>query len=486
MKIRKIGRASVGPVSAVVLLFSAGVAAASGVTGPAPALVSGPSPFVDERCLEERQAAEQVGARVNRDWEQEPTIAVNPKDRRHMLVAWKQDGNIAIMAAVTKDGGETWTTNEVPYLSACTAGPFLTGATEPRAVIAPNGTAYIASFSRHELAPWATGARVQVSRSGDGGFTWPDPPSRPDLGGTEVASDFDGIAVEPDTGALVVVWSPLEAPDATFISRSVDEGKSWEPRFVRLAPPGTSAWNRLVATPTGRLVLLFHDAPHSEFVNNTEPQPVKMFAVSSDNRGVIWSLPVEVGRGVAFQWPSAALAPDGVLHAAWVDSVDSSTGATCRRFGPPAAKLGGECRIVATTSQDGGHSWRPGPSVEVLRWKGPWMPMPGMAAAADGTVGILATTPTSGDSGLEASVSLHHSHDQGRSWEKAHLAGPFSLDRLPEEADDLGLYHELAPLPCGFAAAFVQANDAGDGNPTDVFTAQARFAPRAVCNPPNG
>src|SRR5438309_251120 len=58
--------------------------------------------------------------------EGEPSLAVDPADRRHLVAAWKQDvsasDSLTAAAAASFDGGRSWRRTRLPGVSACDGG----------------------------------------------------------------------------------------------------------------------------------------------------------------------------------------------------------------------------------------------------------------------------------------------------------------------------------------------------------------------------
>src|SRR6184192_1924564 len=192
--------------------------------------------------------------------ELEPFVAVNPTNSANIIGVYQQDrfrfgGARGIAAAVTHDGGLTWSST-YPAFSACAGGTTANGgdfqrASDPWVTFAPNGDAYFISLSLTFLGPpSATGTGVLVSKSIDGGDHWSDPVTLVrDTGDADVApfffNDKESITADPlDSHYVYAVWDRLRKPgDAqsvnaehsfafrgdTLFSRTTDGGQTWEP-----------------------------------------------------------------------------------------------------------------------------------------------------------------------------------------------------------------------------------------------------------------
>src|SRR5437899_3913921 len=111
-------------------------------------LVSGPSPFAG--CTIGGPGTVYVNAEV------EPRVAVNPTDSTNIIGVFQQDrwsngGSNGLVAAVTHNGGTSWSTTWA-HFSQCQGGNAANGgdwqrATDPWVTFSPNGVAYQISDS---------------------------------------------------------------------------------------------------------------------------------------------------------------------------------------------------------------------------------------------------------------------------------------------------------------------------------------------------
>jgi hypothetical protein len=394
--------------------------------------------------------------------ESDPTLSVDPRDRRRVVAAWVQGEDRAIVTASSKDAGRTWSAPRmVPGLTQCSGGemPYVA---HPHVAFAPDGSTYLAAFSRD--LPSGVAARTLVSRSTDGGNTW-TLVTRPDLPPVDVVNDYDAFAVEPDTGALLVVWSPAEVnaiAETTVLARSTDKGQTWTQTVVRAAAPGTAAWSRIVARPDGTLTLVVLESPLADIVS---PSPVEgtVLAVTSTDKGRTWSAPVHLGPAAALHWPAATLGGDRTLYVAWVQAQPNGV---CRRL-PPDGSSGGSCQIVVRQSTDG-ITWSA--SSVASRWSGEWMPTPALAVSDTGTVALVHTRPRSTTPAGHADVLVTTRSADG-TW-RSEPAGEVDLAKVPYGAPGLGLYQGGVGSQCAASAAAVRTEGAVGGS-TDVFVIRA-------------
>lgn len=237
--------------------------------------VSGSSPF--DRCSAD-QPDRQLGM-VFPDSEVEPWVAVNPRNRYHMVAAWQQDrwsngGARGLVAAVTFDGGRHWREVTLPGLSACTGGDF-SRASDPWLTFAANGDVYhIALLAADSLIEFLAGERdtgrsaMAVQKSVDGGLTWSEPIVLVD---EEFAGlhDKQSITADPhDARFVYAVWDreDFDAGSPALFSRTTDGGNTWETPRV-LHDPGLgrrTLGNQIVVLPNGVLINFFTEYEETE------------------------------------------------------------------------------------------------------------------------------------------------------------------------------------------------------------------------------
>lgn len=401
--------------------------------------------------------------------EVEPSLAVNPRNERHWIATWQQDrwsngSSRGLVTAVTFDAGGTWTRVAAPF-TACSGGEFAR-ATDPWVDFAPDGTAYQVGLATTgaAFAPGNVNA-VVVSRSVDGGATWPDPVSLiRDTGA--FFNDKETVTADPhDARYVYVVWDRLQqrASGPAYFSRTTDGGTTWEPARA-IHDPGDreqTIGNLVRVLPDGTLVNLFtHLRGDEETITNATLEVIR-----SADRGETWSPPVAVAayqplgardpathEDIRDGTPLAqmAVAPDGALYVAWQDG----------RFS------GVRDSIAIARSTDAGLTWsapaRVNSRLDAIAFA------PQVAVAADGTVAVTyfdLRSDTPAIATLPADYWLARSRDGGRSWTETHLAGPFDLKAAPVAGGYfLGDYMGLASAAGEFLALHVRTT----GNPVDL------------------
>jgi hypothetical protein len=418
---------------------------------------------------------------AERDAEVEPSIAVDPRAPRRIVVAWMQDDGRSNLVMASRDGGRTWTRVFVPGLTDCTGGS-LSGAADPWLSFARGGKLLLSSGIAnlpHLPGPTFGPQPMQVvSRSGDGGLSWSLPATVQFEPG--VYSDKSAATADPlRRGRAYEVWTvrtgPEEVTGSAWFSRSSDGGRTW-------SPP------RLVYDPGKQEVAPFNVAiavlPHRVLldvmtVDDSASNTTDVMAARSVDGGRTWSRPAliahasgnpaidpDTGTEIAGTPADASVTvgPDGVPTVAWSDIASPHSS-----------------RTLASRSRDGGRSWsRP---VAVSRVRGQAI-QASVAAAGDGTLGITwydDRRDPGGSAAWEFDVWFASSRDGGRSWRRRHLAGPFDVNRaqaVEGVARRIGDYQSLAGLPHGFAAAFVQAPPRAKIGASDVFFAHVRTGHR--------
>lgn len=442
-----------------------------------PTRVSGPSPFAPG-C----GAPATRGTRY-RDSEVEPHLAVHPSNPDHLVAVWQQDrwssgAADGIVAAVSLDGGATWTSAPLPF-STCGGGEVPAAyerATDPWLSFASGGVLHAVALSVDATSPRAA---ILASRSTDGGLTWEPPRALAADADRDVGLDKPTITADPTRpGVVYAVWDrltgltaadPATSTGPAWLARSTDDGLTWEaPRVV--LDPGPDAQtisNQIVVLPDGALVNVL-----VRILGASGSSPTSdVVAMRSSDAGATWSGPVVVGALRAIGAvdprdghpiragelvPSSAVDGAGRLWVAWQD-----------------ARFSGGARdgIALAASDDGGLTWSApvqvnrAPEVQAFR--------PAVAASADGAVAV-----TYYDLRFDVAIDRDRawatawratSRDRGATWAEIPEGGPFDLRSAPDAGGwFLGDYTGLVARRGGFTAVFSMSTSAlGAG--TDAF-----------------
>ena len=482
------------------LSVSAAVAAAPSVTR-----VSNPS-VLDPGC----DVGVAAGGFLYRASEVEPFIAANPADPTNLIGAWQQDrwsngGAVALVAGVSRNGGESWTQVALPF-DRCTApanpvAAKYTRASDPWVSIGPDGIAYAISLSVN-LAN--NDNAVLAATSTDKGQTWGNVTAlRADAGTSAIIptltrffNDKESVTADPTRpGFAYAVWDRLESPSAqfeanahaaafhgpTWFSRTTDGGKTWSVARI-IFDPGTqnqTIGNVIVVGPDGTLYDFFDLLVGHKNARGLRGASVAM--VVSRDAGVSWSKPIVVSSDQSIGVvdpnninPLTGLPPAPLRVGSNVPNpaVDMTSGRLYVTWEDSRFSGGSFDEIAIAASADGGLSWsRP------VRVNSPTTQpafTPSLAVGGDGVVGVsyyqlrptttgsmpteyllkrfsgaLLTTPTPG-------IELIAPEDITS---RSPTAGPFNmLDAPYARGYFTGDYQGLTARGASFAPFYVQTN----------------------------
>lgn len=230
-----------------------------------------------------------------------------------------------VRLARSDDGGKTWTQNATPIES---SGKGFT----PKVAWGKGRSLVVVWMDerRHDKA-WDIYAR----RSPDGGATW-EPEQMLSRFPRQTLAD---LAARPEMisdgqDRFWVVWLGLRNGRSRFyLSRSVDGGRTWTDP-VSLSGQSESVFGQHIVRSGDRLLLVWQDA---------RTRKDRIYAVASDDGGVTWTTPTQVGHVPAGQfhagYASVVLAPDGEAFVTWHDGRN------------------GREDVFVARSPDGGRTW---------------------------------------------------------------------------------------------------------------------------------
>lgn len=420
-------------------------------------------------------------AGFSRGTQWEPTVAVNPRDARNVVVSWIQDDGRTNIVAASRDGGRTWARVLVPGLGECVGG-VTPGAGDPWLSFGPDGVAYLGGGGGVATSGGSATTFMSANTSRDGGFSWSNLRTVQPLTGPYW--DKPAVTANPRRpGRAYYVFALRDQREgvstgATYFSRTVDGGQTWSaPRAIFTSPtqtqwPGTN----VIAVPAGGVLVNVAGFATTQQTGGRVP----LLSLRSSDGGGTWSRPQRIAdvpnnfvtqrdTGNLVSFPpliqSVATGPDGTVFVVW-QSLDSPRSA----------------RILLSRSGNGGRSWSAPRAVARSRSQ---LFMPIVGVAGDGTVGVIYYDDAAdrrGDSEWTTDVRFSWSGDHGRTWRARRLAGPFDLNRalvilqVPDGPTVLRIadYNALAGLPHGFAAAFTQARPKARIGRSTIFFARIR------------
>lgn len=266
----------------------------------------------------------------------EPSIAVNPKDPDHLVVGMIDYGFPNVTAYVSIDGGATW------------EGPFqpkyprkeLASAGDPVIQFDRQGNPYYAfisldvkEFNLGNLIGSTVVSSISVSRSNDGGYNWEDaiPAATSD-----VQTQLLLVPGDPRTRGLIA----FDFLDKPWMAIGPNPSEPDKDIIYVTYTKFTTVWQ----------VIYADELP---FLSNPTTQTV-IELVRSEDGGATWSAPIQVspsairrvaeGERQVVQGSQPAVAPDGTVYVAWLDSTGDDA-------------FEGLAEIHVARSDDGGESF---------------------------------------------------------------------------------------------------------------------------------
>ncbi len=446
--------------------------------------VSGPSPFASCTIGGTPTGVNSVNAEVEPYVAVNPTNPQNiigawQQDR------WSDGGAHGLVAGFSFDGGATWGETPLPF-SACANGLGYERASDPWVSIGPDGTAYAVSISFNRSNN-SNAVAAAVSRNG--GQTWTNlsvviADNEPT---TQFFNDKESVTADPTAaGTAYVVWDRLESPNGNpyanlhtaafrgpaLFSKTTNGGLTWSPPKVIVKTPSRqqTIGNQIVVDPRNGTL-------YDVFDLITPPFNVTAFKVAfvkSTDGGDTWTKPRVIAdlrtvfvkdpnTGQAIRTgdiiPEPAIDPaTGQLYIVWQDS----------RFN------GGHFDEVALSkSTDGGETWSIPIRVNTPHGRPAFTPTVKVSSA--GSVGVTYydfRTLTTETTTLPTDYWFTSSTDGGATFgNEAHIAGSFDMLTAPSTTTGffVGDYEGLDTNGTTFVSFFVQANSGNTANRTDVF-----------------
>lgn len=361
-----------------------------------------------------------VKATISNGPANEVHLAQDPTDPYELVVGAKDYtlgpeeacGMTRVWAGVyrTTDGARTWANGLLPGNPGDAIENALSGyqcVSDPQIVFAKDGTLYYTGLAmKYEGDPLrgvrAPGAHVFVARADENVSTWKIVPvfEAPDADevftdDNELFQDKQWMTIDPASGALYMVWSPIRpshagtAPIAALepslqpvlFSRSRDRGETWT-KPLALSTPTTGVWPALPAVGAeGRVHVLMVDYVEEALYLSTSadagdafgaPTQIRAFSKMPENRptqadGTFRTLTVPAFVADLGEGPH-----HGRLHVVWMD------------YGT------GDADVLAIHSDDGGATWSEPVRVNDDPTKnGKDQLFPAAAVAPDGTLHVV-------------------------------------------------------------------------------------------------
>jgi hypothetical protein len=329
-----------------------------------------------------------MNVRVTRDRYREhvgPSLAVNPRDPRQLLVACQASPAFPelVVTYISSDGGASWQNGGLPPPpDAGSAGDDVTVSYDAhgRGYICAARSGHVSNFSP---ANADANRAVYVWRTDDGGRSFSDAV-------TVVKgrySDHPWVATGGQTPAahdVYVVWGAGNSHTALELARSNDGGQSFAPprRILGEAPAPSlvSAGPQLAAAPHGLVCAVCDWTTHQDSSGDLVGE---VMAICSTDAGRSFAAPVHLG------WESAAIALPGDVRPNSGPTVAASPqGDALYVAFPKRQPRAVHSDIVVTASYDHGRTWSRAvtatPADDVIYFQ------PNLAVDAAGRVAISA------------------------------------------------------------------------------------------------
>ena len=490
------------PILALIFALLVGFAStassvrAAEAKATAPRVLSTSDPIIPLAC----------GSDANHQaWEQEATLAVNPRDPKNIVAAWIQDWSDGIVVSYSTDKGTSWDI-VVPPTNRCTGGPplFDGSAFDPRLAFGPTATSsvtYLSAVVSGNPSNGNASFAAVVDRSTDGGRTWNDRPPAV----LDTAAGAPGTPLNPPTGYYIdgpsfIIADQVRPGRAYATWNKGDYAKTSRDQYLAFTLDGGSSWSAPIQVTSGQYVLcgqlvILPDGTLVDVFSQIDPRTpasgTTLMTTRSTNGGLTWSTPVAVdAKADQTHWTrvSAVLGPDGhTIHLAWVR----------------ANSGGSSISVMSTKSTNAGLTWQtPGVvATEPGVPEGDIISAPSLAVNNNGTIGIAfydhRRDPLGTDPPRATDLWFRYSQNASGNWKEIHLAGPFDETTAPSPFSSdpypagvpgrvgggfIGDFQGIAPTADGFVSAFTLAKPLAapgtpnaDGfytNPTDIYFAK--------------
>jgi hypothetical protein len=305
-------RISIAILAGALLSLATAAAEAAPLNAGSPIEASAANPLAG--CPPDSSGINFPGAEV------EPWIEVNPTDDDNIVGFYQQDrysngGAKGNVAAVSNDGGLSWTHVAVPNDTRCTGGSF-ERSSDPWISFSPDGTLHAMSLVTDPDVGAEFGANgMTYNRSTDGGLTW-EPAIRliTDPAGRRL-NDKNSITADPnDSDFVYAVWDRVQVSQGSinnpenvvgrgfkgpiYFARTTNGGDSWEParKIYETGANKQTIGNQIVVEPEsegGSLFDFFGDVTNASN-RRGGIGPVKLSYIRSDDFGENWTKPTRI------------------------------------------------------------------------------------------------------------------------------------------------------------------------------------------------
>jgi hypothetical protein len=487
-----LARTGVFAASLVALLWYADTGNAT--TVGTLATVSGPSPYAACTIGGTPSSTAYANAEVEPYLAVNPTnqanlIGVWQQDR------WNDGGSHGLVAGFSFNGGVTWGETALPFDRCAPGGLPFERASDPWVSIGPDGTAY-ANAITFDASDNNNGVAAAVSTNG--GRTWTHAQTViADTGGASAPfNDKNSITANPvRAGFAYQVWDRLasvtSAPDAkahastgsTYFSMTTDGGTTWStPKVILATKVQTQTIDNQILVDPSHPDTLYDVASWLPKASDTAHGRYTVAVVKSTDGGATWSAPQVIADqqsvGVADPntgfpvrdgsiIPEPAIGPSGELYVVWQD-----------------ARFSGGTRdeVAFSRSTDGGATWSTPKRISTATGAPAFLPT--VKVSADGTVGVtyydFRNLQPGNTTTLPTDYWFISSRDGGTTFSAdTHITGSFDLLLAPVAGGVfLGDYQGLAtsgastfhPFFVATTCPVPSTTPCSTANRTDVYT----------------
>jgi hypothetical protein len=347
--------------------------------------------------------------------------------------------------------------------------------TDPWVTFAPDGTVHQIALSFNDANG---NQAILASRSRDGGNTWSEPAQLARDTDFDIGLDKQSITADPhDSRFVYAVWDRLAGLSSSdpqdffgpiWFSRTTNGGASWEKARI-IFDPGPNAQtigSIIVVLPNGDLLNAF-----DLVLDACCTSPLYVAVIRSHDRGAHWSKPIIVNTlqtvGVSDPQDGHAVRTGDILPSI---AVDPSSGAAYLVWQDSRFNGGARDQLAFSRSDDSGRTWSAPTRINKVATTQAFTAS--INVTEDGTIGVTYydfrnDTPSAAT--LLTSYWLLTSENGGRTWSETRIAQPFDMRTAPDAGgffvgDYEGLSSTLVPF-------FGQANSGNTANRTDIFAA---------------